>query len=105
MREVGTFGDSLARCYHRAMRGLTLLLAPFLELQRAAPAAQATAVLNGKVVDRSGSGLPGVTITLEVAPPAPVRGIVAGDGGAFKFDNIVPGTYTVKFELAGFVPY
>jgi peptidyl-prolyl cis-trans isomerase A (cyclophilin A) len=87
------------------MLGLTLLLASFLGLQQAAPAAQATAVLSGKVVDRSGSGLPGVTITLEVAPPAPVRGIVAGDGGAFKFDNIVPGTYTVKFELAGFVPY
>jgi peptidyl-prolyl cis-trans isomerase A (cyclophilin A) len=87
------------------MLGLTLLLASFLGLQQAAPAAQATAVLSGKVVDRSGSGLPGVTITLEVAPPAPIRGIVAGDGGAFKFDNIVPGTYTVKFELAGFVPY
>ena len=47
--------------------------------------------------------MPGVTITLEVAPPAPVRAIVSGEGGAFKFDLIVPGTYTVKFELAGFV--
>jgi peptidyl-prolyl cis-trans isomerase A (cyclophilin A) len=62
-------------------------------------------VLTGKVVDRSGAALPGATITLEVAPPAPVRGIAAGADGAFKFDNIVPGTYTVKFELPGFVPY
>ena len=87
------------------MLGLTLLLASFLGLQQAAPAAQATAVLNGKVIDRSGSGLPGVTITLEVAPPAAVRGLASGEGGIFKFDKLVPGTYTVKFELAGFIPY
>jgi peptidyl-prolyl cis-trans isomerase A (cyclophilin A) len=87
------------------MLGLTLLFASFLGLQQPAPAAQATAVLTGKVFDRSGSALPGVAITLEVAPPAPVRGIVSADGGVFKFDNIVPGTYTVKFEIAGYLAY
>ena len=87
------------------MLGLTLLLASFLGLQQATPAPQATATLSGKVVDRSGSGLPGVAITLEVAPPAPARGIVSGDGGVFKFDNVVPGTYTVKFENANYQTY
>ena len=97
---------SWARCYHRPMLGLTLLLASFLGLQQATPPAhRPRRSLTGKVVDRSGAALPGATITLEVAPPAPVRGIAAGDGGAFKFDGIVPGTYTVKFELAGFVTY
>jgi peptidyl-prolyl cis-trans isomerase A (cyclophilin A) len=87
------------------MLGLTLLLASFLGLQQATPAAQTTATLSGKVIDRSGAALQGVAITLEVPPPAPARGIVSGEGGVFKFDNLVPGTYTVRFELAGFVPY
>ncbi|MEO6222490.1 MAG: carboxypeptidase regulatory-like domain-containing protein, partial [Vicinamibacterales bacterium] len=84
------------------MLGLTLLLAAFLGMEQAAPT---TAQLTGKVLDRSGAALPGVAIVLEVAPPAPVRGIVSADGGVFKFDNVVPGTYTVKFELAGFLSY
>ena len=87
------------------MLGIVLLLASFLGLQQPAPAAQATAVLTGKVVDRSGSPIPGVAVTLEVAPPAPARGIVSGEGGVFKFDGVVPGTYTVKFELAAFLTY
>jgi len=87
------------------MLGLTLLLASFLGLQQPAAPAQATAILSGKVIDRSGSAVPGAAITLEVAPPAPARGIVSGEGGVFKFDNVVPGTYTVKFEIAGFQAY
>jgi peptidyl-prolyl cis-trans isomerase A (cyclophilin A) len=87
------------------MLGLTLLLASFLGLQQPAPAAQGAAVLTGKVVDRSGSPVPGVAITLEVAPPAPARAIVSGESGTFKFTNVVPGTYTVRFELPGFSPY
>ncbi len=84
------------------MLGLTLLLASILGMQQQVPT---TAQLTGKVVDRSGAAVPGVAIVLEVAPPAPVRGIVSADGGVFRFDNVVPGTYTVKFELAGFLPY
>ena len=87
------------------MLGLTLLLASFLGLQQATPAAQATASLSGKITERLGSGVPGVAITLEVAPPAPARGIVSGEGGVFKFDNLVPGTYTVKFEHANYQTY
>ena len=95
------------------MLGTILLLASFLGPQESGsmawswrpPQTTVATVLTGKVMDRSGAALPGATVTLEVAPPAPARGIVAGDGGVFKFDKVVPGTYTVKFELAGFLPY
>ncbi len=87
------------------MLGLTLLVASFLGFQQAAPATPATAVITGKVLDRTGLPLAGATVTLEAPPPAVVRGIAAAEGGTFRVDNIVPGTYAVKFELANYATY
>src|SRR5215210_6554128 len=96
--------DSWARCYHRPMLGLLLVLAAFPALQQSTPAT-GTAEIVGKVITRSGTPLPGAIITLEAPPPATVQAIVSGEGGAFRFRNIPPGTYTVKFERADTVTY
>jgi len=89
------------------MVGLTLLLASFLGLQQAAPAATATAVLSGKVVDREGFALPGVTVTLEAPAPSAPRKTDVNSAGEYRFDSIAPGTYAVKFDLGGniFLPH
>lgn len=65
----------------------------------------ATAQLTGKVVDRLGLALPGATVTL--APPAPASPTktVTNTSGHYEFTNATPGTYTVSFELAGFLTY
>ena len=81
------------------MLGLTLLLALFLGFQQPAPAAQSTAVLSGKVIDREGGALPGATVTLQGPAPAAPRTTDVNSAGEYRFDNIAPGTYTVKFEL------
>ncbi len=86
------------------MLGLVLLLAAFLGLQQATPAT-GTAEIIGKVTNRSGVALPGVTVTLEAPPPASVQALGSGEGGVFRFRSITPGTYTVKFELENFVTY
>lgn len=88
------------------MLGLTLLLASFLGLQQPAPAAQATGVLTGKVIDREGGALPGATVTLQGTGPVAPRTAEVNSAGEYRFDNIAPGTYAVKFELKNiFLPY
>jgi hypothetical protein len=56
----------------------------------------------GRVTDSSGALLPGVTVTLE--GPALIRPEVATttETGAYSFPRLPIGTYTIRFELAGF---
>ncbi|HYS53501.1 MAG TPA: TonB-dependent receptor [Thermoanaerobaculia bacterium] len=54
----------------------------------------------GKVVDKSGAALPGVTITLN-GPGAP-QTFVTDSQGQFRFLKRSPGKYTLRSELEGF---
>ena len=66
--------------------------------------AQGVGAIGGTISDPSGAVLPGVTVTLSNP-----RGTIGGNQeaisdarGAFQFIRLVPGTYTVKADLAGF---
>jgi len=94
------------------MVGVILLLASFLGLQESGSMAwnfrpTQSAVLSGKVVDREGGALAGVTVTLEAPAPAAPRKAEVNSAGEYRFDNIAPGTYAVKFDLGGgiLLPY
>lgn len=65
--------------------------------------AQQTGVLAGVVKDPQGAVLPGVTVTAtsDVLIGGP-RVIATGATGAYQFQGLPPGTYTVSYELAGF---
>src|ERR1700720_863052 len=57
----------------------------------------------GVVTDTSGAVMPGVTV--EAASPVlieKVRIVVTDYRGEYKVINLVPGTYSVTFTLAGF---
>jgi peptidyl-prolyl cis-trans isomerase A (cyclophilin A) len=91
---------------------MVLLLAVTLGVQQPTTPATATAELSGKVVGRDGSSLPGVVVTLDPAALTVVEGrsnvvggFTTGTSGAFRLSGIVPGTYSVKFELNGFTTY
>src|SRR6185295_4466833 len=65
---------------------------------------QGVGAIGGTISDPSGAVLPGVTVTLSNP-----RGTIGGNQesvtdarGAFQFIRLVPGTYTVKADLAGF---
>lgn len=65
-----------------------------------------TAEIAGVVRDTSGGVLPGVTV--EVSSPAlteKVRTTVTGDDGQYRLIELRPGTYSVKFTLAGFATF
>ena len=56
--------------------------------------------ITGVNTDTGGAVLPGVTVTL--AGPEQ-RSVVTNDRGAFVFDNLAPGRYTLRATLPGFV--
>src|SRR5262245_65281097 len=75
-----------------------------LALGGALPAAaqRTTGEIIGKVVEESGSVLPGVTVTLRGAGVAGAPTVVTSDTGAYRFPVLPPGTYTVEYTLTGF---
>jgi hypothetical protein len=56
----------------------------------------------GRVSDPTGAVLSGVKVTLANEATNVSRGGQTNDSGDFSFVEVVPGTYTVQFELTGF---
>jgi hypothetical protein len=80
------------------------LLASIL-LSSAAAAQLATGSITGTVTDPTGAALPGVTVSL--AGERLIGGAqtqVTDAAGVYRFDRLPPGTYRLRFELAGFRP-
>ena len=56
----------------------------------------------GKVSDPSGAALTSVKVTLVNDATAASRDVQTNDSGDYVFVEVVPGTYHVEYELAGF---
>src|SRR5262249_44617699 len=82
----------------------TLAVALFVVSIALPAAAQVqTGSITGTVTDASSAVLPGVTVTLtgeKLIGGAQTQ--VSDTTGAYRFDRLPPGAYTVKFELQGF---
>ena len=64
--------------------------------------AQQQASISGRVVDASGLGLPGATVTVTSQSTGFTRTVVSADTGGYAVPNLEPGVYTVLIELPGF---
>jgi hypothetical protein len=60
------------------------------------------AVITGTVFDQEKAVLPGVTVTVTNEATGIARDTVTGPEGLFVMPTLVPGTYSVRAELAGF---
>jgi outer membrane receptor protein involved in Fe transport len=58
--------------------------------------------LTGRVTDQQGSAIPGVTVVTTNTQSGEVRTFVTDANGQFTAPDLVPGRYTVRFELTGF---
>jgi len=76
---------------------LLLTLAPSLIAQTAEPGA-----LTGKVTDGSGGVVANATVTATSVDTGQSRSATTATDGTYKFDQMPPGSYRVKFEAAGF---
>jgi Ca-activated chloride channel homolog len=77
----------------------------FLGLVAAGPAASiqtSTFSISGTVVDPAGSALPGVSVELRQGEAVRQK-TVSSQAGEWRFDKVSPGSYGVRFTLAGFV--
>ncbi|MBM3806963.1 MAG: TonB-dependent receptor [Acidimicrobiia bacterium] len=64
--------------------------------------AQTTGSINGTVTDHTGAVLPGVTVTATSPAQMGVQTAVTNPQGVYRFPSLVPGTYTVSYDLSGF---
>ena len=78
------------------------LLACTLVLTGLASAQERFGGLTGRVTDQQGSSIPGVTVVATNTESGAVRTFVTDANGQFQAPDLVPGRYTVRFELTGF---
>jgi hypothetical protein len=88
--------DRIARCLLTVAVGAAL--APPVVL------AQATATINGRIVDQAGAVLPGATVTVTETSTGVTRDTVTNSEGLYSVPALPPGTYSVKAEVTGFSP-
>src|SRR5262245_65118438 len=97
------------RCWmasHRvSSRVLCLAALLFAMVPAARVAAQsATGSISGTVVDSSGAGVPGASVTIRSADTGATRTTTSGTSGNFTFPYLIPGNYSITTELSGFAP-
>src|SRR5262245_3077135 len=63
---------------------------------------QATASINGRIVDQAGAVLPGVTVTVVNTATGVSRDTVSNGEGLYTVPALLPATYSVKVDLSGF---
>jgi hypothetical protein len=93
----------LTRTILRAFAALAVVLT-FGLAPAAAQTGQMFGELVGKVADDQGGVLPGVTVTLSGPAAMGTPTAVTNEQGRYRFPAVNSGTYTLRFELAGFSP-
>ena len=93
----------MTRAVLRALAALAIVLA-FGLAPAAAQTGQMFGELVGKVTDDQGGVLPGVTVTLAGPAAMGTPSATTNAAGIYRFPAVNTGTYTLKFELAGFSP-
>ncbi len=58
--------------------------------------------ISGTIADSSGAPVPGATLTITSAERKTVDVVVTNESGLYTKERLLPGTYEVKAELAGF---
>lgn len=64
--------------------------------------AQALQGISGTVTDATGAAVPNATVTATDVATGVSTTLVTGSAGTYEFNNLIPGTYTVKVEAPGF---
>ncbi len=93
----------MTRAILRALAALAIVLA-FGLAPAAAQTGQMFGELVGKVTDAQGGVLPGVTVTLSGPAVMGTPTATTNASGIYRFPAVNTGTYSLKYELAGFAP-
>lgn len=83
------------------MRSFRILMAVVLLVAASAAFAGETGSISGKVADANGGPLPGVMVKVSGVQLPAGRTFVTGPNGAYNFQRLLPGKYTVEAALQG----
>jgi len=64
-----------------------------------------TTSLRGTILDKSGAGIAGATVTLSDSQQGHERNVTSGETGAYEFIGLAPGIYSLKVEKDNFQKY
>ena len=81
---------------------ICLALAVCFSLPTLLSAQGASGRILGRIADPSGAVLAGAKVTLTNEATSIAHDTLTNESGDYSFVNVVPGTYTVQFELTGF---
>ena len=65
---------------------------------------QASATINGRVVDQANAAVPNATVSITSVATGAVRQTVTNGEGLYSVPALVPGNYNVKVDYTGFAP-
>lgn len=94
----------LSRSTFVIVRRAALSAALLLLVATSALHAQATATLNGRIVDQGGAVLPGATVSVTHTATGVARTTVTNAEGLYSIPALNPGVYDIQAELPGFAP-
>src|SRR5215831_18100573 len=88
----------------RKLSGVVIFATLFLFLATGAAFGQTTVngTVRGTIKDPDGRLVPNATVTLSSVERTDERKAKTTDDGAFSFNSVVPGRYTLKVEASGF---
>src|SRR5262245_27365596 len=84
------------------LKRVFLCVVVILSLGIAGLAQTVEGVITGRVEDTSGARIPGVAVTLSSRALQGDRSVISDENGGYRFPGLPPGTFSVKYELAGF---
>jgi outer membrane receptor for ferrienterochelin and colicin len=87
---------------HRLAAVAAAAVGVWLLVVGSAYAQQGTGELRGRVVDAQNAVLPGVTVTAKNEGSGQFREVVSGPDGSFFMSALIPGSYELSAQLAGF---
>ena len=88
-------------CFHRTfLKALALVMC--LALAALLPAQTTSGRILGRVADSTGAIIGNAKVTIINQGTSISRSVLTNDTGDYNFVEVVPGTYTVTFELSGF---
>src|SRR5437879_2421431 len=91
------------RLHHVPLRTIPLLVMLVLAWNTAHARAQAVyGSVAGSITDSTGGVVPGATITITSVERQTSDTVVSNESGRYVKERLLPGTYEVKVELAGF---
>jgi len=89
---------------HNAAFALLVASIALLLPMRCSAQSQTTSAIVGQVTDTTGAAVPGAAVTIRNEATGLTRAAKTDSAGEFNFPLLLPGTYSVRVEAAGFEP-